>query len=75
MWANGSSIPVCTEQKATGKYMLECFLSVTISNLRLLHFDYCSNKLIGDRKLIISTYPMSQKLRGAPRLLFGNVCD
>ena len=28
----------------------------------------------GDRELIISTYPMSQKLRGAPRLLFGNGC-
>ena len=25
----------------------------------------------GDRELIIATYPMSQKLRGAPRLLFG----
>ena len=29
---------------------------------------------IGDRELIISTYPMSQKMRGAPRLLFGNGC-
>ena len=29
---------------------------------------------IRDQELIISTYPMSQKLRGAPRLLFGNGC-
>ena len=29
---------------------------------------------IGDRELIISTYHMSQKLRGASRLLFGNGC-
>ena len=28
----------------------------------------------GDRGLIISTYPMSQKLRGTPRLLFRNGC-
>ena len=26
---------------------------------------------IGDRELIIATYPMNQKLRGAPKLLFG----
>ena len=29
---------------------------------------------IGDQELIISTYHMSKKLRGAPRLLFGNGC-
>ena len=29
---------------------------------------------IGDRELIISTYPKSEKLRGAPRLLFSNGC-
>ena len=29
---------------------------------------------IGDRELIIATYPTNQKLRGAPRLLFGNGC-
>ena len=28
----------------------------------------------GDRELIISTYPMSQKLTVAPRLLFSNAC-
>ena len=28
----------------------------------------------GDLQLIIAIYPMSQKLRGAPRLLFGNGC-
>ena len=31
-------------------------------------------KFRGDQQLIIATYPMSQKLRGAPRLLFGNGC-
>ena len=32
------------------------------------------NVRVGDRELIIATYPMSQKLRGAPGLLFGNGC-
>ena len=30
--------------------------------------------IIRDRELIISTYPMSSKMRGAPRLSFGNGC-
>ena len=29
---NGGSIPVCTERKATGEYVLACFLSATMQN-------------------------------------------
>ena len=29
---NGGSIPVCTERKATGEYVLACFLFATMDN-------------------------------------------
>ena len=38
--------------------------------IELKEFGSC----IGDRELIISTYPMNQTLRGASRLLFANGC-
>ena len=38
---NGGSIPVCTERKATGKYVLECFLSATMHAPTMLKSDHC----------------------------------
>ena len=45
-----------------------------IFTLRVLFIEWKELGSIGDQELIISTYQMSQKLRGAPRLLFGNGC-
>ena len=48
-------------------------LSFDLSRIRInTAFRYSMS--YGDRELIIATYPISQKLRGAPRLLFSNGC-
>ena len=44
-------------------------LSYKTQNKKISFKKVCS---IGDRELILSTYPMSQNLQVAPRLLSGN---
>ena len=36
---NGGSIPVCTERKATGLYVLVCFRSATMANDMIGHIE------------------------------------
>ena len=46
---NGGSIPVCTERKATGEYVLACFLSATM-------VSWLSYKLFTNTKVIFKLF-------------------
>ena len=58
-----------TSKKITQVYSKNIKLSYKTQNKKISFKKVCS---IGDRELIMSTYPMSQNLQVAPRLLSGN---